>query len=309
MPQISREILKRLILSESGASAVGVARVAEVCEHDRNLFKRWIADGCHADMSYLERYAEVRDNPELLLPGAKSIIMAAFSFANPDAVAEMKAAGQPLIAEYALGKDYHNEVRARLMKAATKLAENYGGEWRVCVDTAPLRERYWARRAGVGFIGKNNYLIIPGLGAHFVLGALLWTGRVDDGYDTPCALQCDDCQKCVRACPGAALSSDGQLDARRCLSYLTIESRDPIPSDINTCKSVFGCDICRCVCPHEPHQPPQTNIPAFVAHQEITALTRENWLNMTPSHFKKLFRDSPLRRTRLDKIKSILSGQ
>lgn len=304
---ITRSELKELTVNLSGATAAGIACASPVNEDARRIRRDWIAAGCHAGMDYLEKYEDVRDNPALLLDGAQTIIMAAFSYANTEAVAEMERGGLPLIAEYALGADYHTEVRRRLEAVAEHLKSVYGGHTRVCVDTAPLRERYWAVQAGLGFVGINNYLIIPGEGLHFVLGALLWTGTVSDGPDRPCAGDCGRCGACVRACPTGAISADGRIDARRCLSYLTIESRDPMPAGLRTGNRLFGCDTCRSACPHEPAEPPRTSIEAFVARPEVAALTKDDWMSMTPSHFKRLFRDSAIRRARLEHLRDILS--
>lgn len=303
--------LIQLIKDCSGADAVGVTRISPVSPEARRLYKSWLAEGRHGDMSYLERYQDVRDNPALLLEGARTIAVAAFSFANPEAVETMHRSGNPLISEYALGRDYHKEIRKRLKSAAHQLTTRYGGQTRICVDTAPLRERYWAVRAGLGFIGLNNYLIIPDAGAHFVLGSLLWTGQPDDlpDADLPadCTQACGGCGKCVRACPTGALSPDGRLDARRCLSYLTIESRQPLPPDIKKGNRLFGCDTCRRVCPHQSANIPQTAIEAFHARKELLELTHRDWLNMTPEHFDTLTDGTALRRTTLAHIQSLLT--
>lgn len=296
MPCITRQQLKDLVVSTSGASAVGIGQVAPVSDNAVRQYDEWIADGCHADMAYLEKYREVRNNPALLLDNAKTIVMAAFSYANPDAITYMKSKGSPLIAEYALGRDYHKEVRKRLKRTSAELISLYGGQTRICVDTAPLRERYWAEHTGLGFVGLNNYLIVPGAGAHFVLGALLWTESTADGYDRPCELDCGKCGACVRACPMNALSENGRLDASRCLSYLTIESQLPLNARTLSTNSVFGCDICRKACPHQPENPPQTNIEVFRARKEVVELTENDWNEMTAEKFNTLFCDSAIKR-------------
>lgn len=306
MPGITRDILKDIVLSCSGASFVGVAEVRPVSAEAVDIRRRWLADGCQGEMKYLERYEEVRNDPALLLEGTRTIVMAAFSYANPGAVEEMEKNGAPVISEYALGTDYHIEIRRRLKEAAKQLVARYGGECRICVDTAPLRERYWARQAGLGFIGVNNYLCIPGAGAHFCLGALLWTGQPEDGYDSPFEGGCGKCGRCVRACPVGALSADGRLDARKCLSYLTIESREDLPAEVRPGNSLFGCDRCRRACPHEPSRPAPSNIEGLAARPEIISLTYNDWEEMTEERFKKLFKDSPLRRAGLPKLLSTL---
>lgn len=257
-------------------------------------------------MSYLERYDTVRDNPSLLLDGARTLIVSAFSFGNRAAVANIEQSGIPRISEYALGADYHIELRRQLRPAAKAIENTFGGRTRVCIDTAPLRERYWAARAGLGFIGVNNHLIIPGMGAHFFLATILWTGITSDGSDTPCLRSCGSCGRCVEACPARAISPDGRLDARRCLSYLTIESRDPLPPDVDLGGRLFGCDTCRRVCPHEPADYPDTTVTAFAPRPQTTTLTADDWRAMTPERFRQLFGDSPLARTSLPRLQANL---
>ena len=295
--------LKDTVTRLSGARAVGVARCEPVEEEVERLRRLWIAEGCHAEMKYLERYSDIRRDPRLLLPGTQSIIMTAFGYANPEAAKQIENSGAPIIAEYALGEDYHVVIRKRLEDVARELTSTYGGETRVCVDTAPLRERYWAQRAGLGFIGLNNYLIIPGEGAHFYLGAILWTEKTSDGFDKPCnKSSCHRCGACVAACPNGALSVEGRLDARRCLSYLTIEHRGELPHGINLANRLFGCDICRRVCPHQSVKPDTTAIAEFQARKEIVSLTRDDWENMSPGRFNALFRNSAVRRAKLSKL-------
>lgn len=249
-------------------------------------------------MSYLEKYSDVRRNPGLLLEGAQSVILTAFSYANPDAVRSIEKSNAPRIAEYALGTDYHEVIKERLRKVGKLLEERHGGTTRVCIDTAPLRERYWARQAGIGYTGVNNQLIIPGKGAHFCLGTILWTEAPVDGFDKPCADECLHCNSCVKNCPGKALNAKGELDARRCLSYLTIEHKGEIPPDIDPGRNIFGCDVCRRVCPLEPSNPQTTNIPEFIARTEILSLTSRDWENMSEEKFNTIFRKSAVRRAK-----------
>lgn len=293
----------------SGAHAVGVTQVRPVDDGARAVYERWIADGCHGDMDYLARYGDVRDNPALLLDGARTLIVAAFSYANVAAVAEIRRRGIPRIAEYALGRNYHNVLRRRLKKAAAAVERLYGGSTRVCIDTAPLRERYWAAQAGLGFIGVNNQLIIPGEGSHFFLGSILWTGVPDEGYDEPCGRSCLRCGACLRACPTGAISDDGRIDARRCLSYLTIESHAPLPDGIETGNRLFGCDTCRRVCPHQSARPAPTPLAEFAPLALTTTLTTADWLAMTSEEFDRLSAGTSLRRTTLEGIKNRLHGR
>lgn len=282
---------------EVGATAVGFADAAPVDDETDARYHRWITDGRHAGMTYMERYPEVRRDPRLLLDGARTLIVAAFNY-NPPL---RQPAEAPRIADYALGQDYHYVVRARLTEAAAGICGAYGGNTRVCVDTAPLRERYWATHAGIGFIGLNNQLIIPGTGSRVFIGTILWTGSVPP--DVPCAGSCGSCGACVKACPTGALHADGSgVDARRCLSYLTIEHHGELPEELHTGGRLYGCDACQDVCPHNRLAPVST-IPEFAPKEELLHLTGSDIEAMTPSRFKALLADSAIRRTRLDGLR------
>lgn len=287
MEDIDKEVLRRMALELTGADFVGIVRPAEVDDEAERIREQWLKAGRHASMDYLERYPDVRHDPRLLLDGAQTMILALFNYANGGMT-------PPLIAEYALGRDYHLEVKERL----TRLGKALGGNFRAVVDTAPLRERYWAARAGLGVIGLNNQLIVPGHGAHFFIGTLLWTGNFSGDDDQALGeTECTKCGRCVRACPGKALDGHGGLDARRCLSYLTIESREPIPADIDAGGRLFGCDVCRLVCPME-NRSDRTRIEAFAARPDVVALTVEDFAEMTPERFSGLFSGSAVKRAR-----------
>ncbi len=279
---------------EAGAVAAGVAELCEVEPEAEELYRQWIAEGKHGEMSYMERYQDVRHDPRLLLEGARSIIVAAFSYYTP-ALYDGDMGGKRLKwARYALGRDYHEEVRERLSQVATAITEATGAQCRVTVDTAPLRERYWAVKAGVGFIGVNNQLIVPGAGSWCVLGEIITTLELEP--DAPCTSSCDGCMKCVRACPGHALDGKGGLDARKCMSYLSIEYRGDDVPDFGD--RIYGCDICQEVCPHNAGAAP-TRIDGFRPRPEILALTRERIAHMEQSEFSCIFSHSAIKRTKL----------
>lgn len=201
-----------------GASRLGIAAVHDVDEAEMKRYRDWIAAGCHGEMQYLDRYHDARVNPAGLLAGARSVIVCAFNYYPP----ALQRGDAPQFAYYSYGKDYHEVVRGRLSALAAYIHETYGGDTRVCVDTAPLPERYWAVEAGLGFKGLNSQLIIPGLGSYFFLGEIITT--VEFAPDERIESDCGSCGACVRSCPGKAIRN-GEIDARRCLSYLTIEYR------------------------------------------------------------------------------------
>lgn len=284
------------IIKDVGATAVGIARVTEVDAAARESYQRWIASGRSRPLDYMDRYHDVRENPGLLLEGAKSIIVATFSYYYP----APEAKSHFYIARYARGADYHDVVRRRLTDAVATIMTETGLEatdFRVCVDTAPLRERYWARKAGVGFIGRNNALIVPGEGSYMVLGEILTTMELE--ADSPCTLSCGDCMACVKACPAAALGceTDGyvSVDASRCLSCLTIECRGELPAGTILGGRIAGCDTCQEVCPHNRHAKPST-IAEFAPSNPLLEMTDSEILALRPEDIRPLTRHTALSR-------------
>lgn len=284
------------IVEAIGASRWGIAHAEKVDPDSVALYAKWIADGCHGTMDYLERYADVRSDPRKLLEGAESIICCAFSYYHPDCPeANLR------IARYALGSDYHKVLRHRLTAAARQIETRYGGATRVCVDTAPLRERYWAARSGLGFIGRNNQLIVPGVGSFFFLGFILTTVAFRPSAPIE-GISCGNCRRCVDACPTSALDANGRCDASRCLSYLTIEHRGPFNESIDLHDTFYGCDRCTIVCPHNRHPEPSV-IDAFRHNPKIVGLTANDITSMTPQQFDSTFAGSAMRRAGLDGMK------
>lgn len=280
-------------LEGSGIYRFGIACIAEVDDTAESIYRNWIESGRHGGLAYMEKYAEIRHDPTKLLDGAQSIICCAFPYYFPIS----RPAGALRIARYALGCDYHTVVRQRLETVAQRIRETIGGETRVCVDTAPLRERYWAVRSGLGFIGLNNQLILPGAGSYFFLGEILTTAALRP--TPPLKIdRCASCGICVSKCPAGALNADGQCNASRCLSYLTIEHRGEFPpgTDLHGC--FYGCDRCAEVCPHNGN-PKVSDIEEFRPNPDLMTLTRDDILTMQPDRYAALFRNSPIKRAKL----------
>lgn len=275
-----------------GVSSLGIADACRVADNAVESFRRWIAEGRHGEMEYLERYDEVRADPRMLLEDAQSIIVAVFNYFP----GKTQPIGVPRIASYALGRDYHEVVRKRLEIIAGYIRSTWGGQTRVCVDTAPLRERYWAVESGVGFIGRNGLLIVPNVGSYVFIGSILTTVKFEP--TPPCRDDCADCGACVKGCPMGALLGDGSMDARRCLSYLTIEYRGDFPPDLSLGQRVYGCDTCQIVCPHNRDISPST-ISEFVASEQLLTLRGEDIEEMTQEDFLRIFRHSAVKRTKL----------
>lgn len=279
------------LIRDTGIYAFGIADAAPVDEQAHRIYNRWIEQRRHGSMLYMERYSDIRLDPRLLLPDTASVICCAIPYYSP------QSAMSQGIAAYALGTDYHEVVRRILNGVATRITDTYGGATRVCVDTAPIRERYWAVRSGLGTIGINNQLIIPGAGTYFFLGEILTTVHFTP---TPPLRQnlCTACMRCVRACPTGALKSDGSCDTSRCLSYLTIEHRGDLPSDTDLHGHLYGCDECARACPLN-STPPATDIEELKPRPEVLSLTPADVLDMDQTRFSTIFSHSAIKRTKL----------
>lgn len=285
----SSAFIRREVIA-CGACACGIASAGPTADFDRRLYSDWLGRGDNAGMSYMERNCEMRENPRLLFPGAATVVVAAFNY-RPES-------GSELFADYALGYDYHHVLHRRLGVAAETLVARFGGSCRVVVDSAPMRERYWAQRSGIGFVADNGQLCVPGYGMAVFLGFILWTGVAEP--DSPYVGECMHCGRCVRACPGVALNGKGGVDARRCLSYLTIEHRGEFPADMPSMPKVYGCDNCRRCCPLDVG--PSTDIAEFAPLGHL-ALTPEEMIRLTAGRFRQIFGQTAINRLRVQGLR------
>lgn len=279
---------------ELGFDACGIARAGRVDHEAAWRYARWLAQGRNGCMQWAERHCDLRDDPGLLLPGARAVIVVAMNYYP----ARFQPREAPQFAYYAYGRDYHEVVKQRLWQLAALIEQMSPCQTRVCVDSAPIRERYWAQRAGLGFIGLNNALILPGKGSYYFLGVILTTLSLDP--DAPCTQSCGECQACIQACPTGALTGDGAVDARRCLSCLTIEHRGDLPQWVSGVigNRVFGCDECQKCCPHNRQARP-TTIAELQPTDDFLSLTRERIAQMDQAEFSRLFSHSAVRRAKL----------
>ncbi len=288
----------RRLARECDFELAGVA-AAEPIENDVARYQKWAARGMAGEMQYLtDRRAEVRRDPRNLLPGARSIICVGKLY-NHTPPPERE--GHAIFARYAWGRDYHDVLREALEQLAHKLAAIEQHQWKVCVDTAPLLERSYARQAGLGWIGRNTCLINEPLGSWFFLGELITTLELEP--DAPPPDRCGTCARCIEACPTQAIVPEGDgwtLDARRCISYLNIELRGPIPEEQQTWlgSRVFGCDICQDVCPWNARAP-ETSDAAFRPRYDL-APQLEELATLSAEEFRERFRGTPVMRAKYD---------
>ncbi len=275
--------------AELGFDACGICK-AEFAEKHAAYLKKWLDEGKNAGMQYMHNHFEKRTDPSLLSENARSLVMVALNYYP----AVRRNPSFPQISYYAYGKDYHQVIKNKLKELLSyirTLTNEVQG--RMFCDSAPLLEKYHAQKAGIGWIGKNTQLIIPGKGSFFFLGALLL--NIDLPSDTPVENQCGNCTKCLEACPTRALESPFRLNAGKCLSYLTIENKGEIPSDCKDCANfpVYGCDICNLACPWNIHATP-TQEEAFLPNKDFLDLDASKLEQLSESDFLQIFRYSPV---------------
>jgi epoxyqueuosine reductase len=288
-----------------GFDAVGITTANIVDTSHVEHFKGWLDAGCAAKMDYLHRNIDKRFDPGQLLKGGRSVICVALNY-RP--AAEELSEDTPIrIARFGQHEDYHPFIKNRLFRLADFINNEMGVsdkiEFKACVDSVPIAERALAQRAGLGFVGKNHMLINPELGSQFLLGELITTLKLepDEPFEQ---IPCGDCGRCIRACPTGALSFDGSFDARRCISYLTIEEPEDIPAEYKNKigNRIFGCDECILACPHELNALARVN-KDFQFHPEWQHLTPEKIQNMTEVEFQKTFAGSGFIRLGRDRLK------
>lgn len=290
--------VKQIALS-LGFDNCGIAKAAPLNDDAKRL-ERWLNNGFHGEMKYLENHFELRTDPTKLVPGAKSVITLMFNY-FPE---KKQSKDQPLIAKYAYGKDYHSIIREKLHAFIYQMNDQIGHiEGRGFVDSAPVLERSWASKSGLGWIGKNGNLINKKQGSFFFLAVLITDLELtsDNPFQTD---HCGTCTKCIDACPTDAILPHKVLEATKCISYLTIELKsNQFPTEWNQDSKnwIFGCDICQDVCPWNRFSKPNQQ-PALEPKKEILEFSLQDWLKLDLPSFKSIFKDSAISRTKWDGI-------
>lgn len=275
-----------------GFDHCGIAKAEQLTE-DAYRLEQWLQRGMHGSMQYMENYFDKRIDPRLLVDGAQSVITLLLNYFP----GQMQQPEAPKVAKYAYGRDYHDVIREKLNTLLAELRAEIGDiQGRGFVDSAPVLERSWAQRSGLGWIGKNGNLIHKQAGSFFFIATLIVD--IPLVYDGPTGDYCGSCTRCLDACPTGALVSPTVVDGSRCISYYTIELKDMlIPSDMQGKFEnwMFGCDICQDVCPWNRFSRPNTE---FTPIPEILNFSTAQWEEMTEEEFRRVFAKSPLKRSK-----------
>lgn len=279
-----------------GFFACGIAPAHEVKQEVSTAYRQWIDNGCHAGMNYLTQHLDKRFSPSLLVPGTQSIVSVALNYYPPQRIAP----SEYQIATYALGDDYHEVMKEKLQL----LQKEIGGLRSFC-DTAPVLERYWAVQAGIGWIGKNHQLIIPGAGSHFFLGEVFLPYPLSR-YSEPISERCGTCDACVRACPTMALQTGApcHFDAEKCLSYQTIENRETTLSPqvaVAMGNNIYGCDCCQDACPWNRFATP-TAEERLQPRPHLLSMSKQAWQDLSPEQYRTLLKGSAMKRAKYDML-------
>lgn len=285
---------KELLYSEArrlGFSFMGVSEAAFLAEEAPKL-EAWLKDGMHGKMAYMEGHFDKRLDPRLLVPGAKSVVSLLLNY-FPE---KQQEAGDARISMYAYGEDYHKVIKDKLFALVEFIREHIGDvDGRAFVDSAPVMDKAWAVRSGLGWMGKHTNLINKGHGSYFFIAELIID--LDLPPDGPVTDHCGTCTACIDACPTQAIVQPYVVDGSKCISYFTIELREAMPSEYahQIGDWIFGCDVCQQVCPWNRFATPH-NEPRFTPNETMLQLKRKDWLEITEEVFKEIARRSPISR-------------
>jgi len=291
-------IIKKLAKAE-GFDFVGISKAEKLEEESRQL-EQWLNAGMHGQMTYMERNFEMRTDPRILVPGAKSVISLLFNYYT-DKKQEDETA--PKISTYAYGEDYHFVVKRKLKTFFEAIQHQIGEiEGRVFVDSAPVMDKAWAKKSGLGWVGKNTNLINKSSGSFFFIAEIILDLELE--ADGPIKDYCGSCTRCIDACPTDAIVEPYVVNGSKCISYFTIELKDAIPAEMKGKFDdwMFGCDICQEVCPwnrfSKPHQEK-----AFEPHPDLLKMKKNDWEELTEDVFNQVFKNSAVKRTKFEGLK------
>lgn len=292
--------------AELGFSHCGIAK-AEYLESEASHLEEWLKQGYHGEMRYMENHFDMRLDPRKLVNGAKSVISLSYNYytdKKQTAVPKVPLQSPPKISMYAYGEDYHHVVKDKLKILLQQIKEAAGDiHGRVFVDSAPVLERPWAVKSGLGWIGKHSLLIHKQHGSFFFLAEIILDLELD--YDTPFPTDhCGTCTACIDACPTRAIVANRVVDGSRCISYLTIELKEAIPDEFKGKMDnwMFGCDICQTICPWNRFSHTNSE-PKFVPDSRLLNMTRREWQEITEDVFKEVFKKSAVKRTGYEGLK------
>ena len=283
-----------------GFDFVGIAKAERLDEAAVRL-EQWLNQSKHGQMAYMENHFEKRVDPTKLVPGAKSVVTFLYNYYTE---ATQKDATAPKISKYAYGKDYHYVIKDKLKTLLAFIQETIGEVGGRCfVDSAPVLERDWAQKSGLGWIGKNTLLLHPKKGSYFFLAELILD--IELSSDAPIKDYCGRCTRCIDACPTEAISPSGYVvDGSKCISYFTIELKEAIPDTYKGTFDnwMFGCDVCQQVCPWNRFSTPHVE-EQFQPHPDLLEMTKSDWEEITEEVFRKVFKKSAVKRTKFKGLK------
>jgi len=292
--QLIKKHAKRLGFLSCGISNAGFL------EEEAPRLEQWLQQGHHGSMTYMERNFDKRLDPTKLVPGAKSVVSLLYNYYPKNTQSDPTA---PKISKYAYGKDYHVVIKDKLFELMQVLQQEIGEiHGRVFVDSAPVLDKAWAAKAGLGWIGKNSNLISKQTGSFFFIAELITDLSLE--LDTPVTDHCGSCTACIDACPTDAIIAPYQVDGSKCISYFTIEIKDAIPQEVKGQFDnwTFGCDVCQDVCPWNRFSTPH-NEPKFEPSSELLQMSSDDWHEITEAVFDRLFAESAVQRTQFSGLK------
>ena len=284
--------------SAFGFQSCGISK-ADFLEEEASHLEKWLKNNHHGEMKYMENYFDKRLDPRLLVEGSKSVISLSYNYFPEEKLQKENFK----IAKYAYGEDYHEVIKEKLRNLVAELQEEIGEfSFRVFVDSAPVLEKAWAKKSGIGWVGKNSNLVTKKYGSFYFLAEIICD--LDLVEDSPVTDHCGSCTKCIDSCPTQAIISDKIIDGSKCISYATIELKDQIPDFFKDKMDdwMFGCDVCQDVCPWNRFSAP-TLEEKFQPNSQLKNFTKQEWKDITQEVFSSVFRKSAVKRTKFAGLK------